>query len=392
MTNDLNIRSHDERSIKLTVNGEKREALVSSRDILADVIREKFRLTGTHIGCDQGACGACTILIDGIPQRSCIAFAVDCDNTQITTIEGFDEDPTMQDLRSSFSKHHALQCGFCTSGMLVSARDIVLRLGETDESRIKMELAGNLCRCTGYTGIVDAVYSAAKGKQPVGSAGPAIELSKVDDDQVTVENSSEAVEVEPRVKQFEKSDDFPNSIHQSINVDLPPSEAWAVVRDLKTAASCIPGAEVVSLNDSEVSGKMNMALGPIRANFTGDGTYEINDENYEGWMTAGGRDAMTGSTVTGRITWSVKGDGSSGSLIEVELAWKLTGALAQFGRGGIVTETVRRLATMFGENLEQLLREGSLSETRNQSVGFRTLIWPVIKSLVAKIFTRNHSK
>ncbi|WP_082916918.1 2Fe-2S iron-sulfur cluster-binding protein [Pseudomonas sp. JY-Q] len=392
MINILDVSDQETRSITLKVNGQKCVARVSSRDVLADVIREKFRLTGTHIGCDQGVCGACTILIDGTPQRSCIAFAVDCENVEITTIEGFNDDPTMQSMRAGFRDNHALQCGFCTSGMLITARDMVLRLGEIQEPQIRMELAGNLCRCTGYTGIVDAIRAVGLGKEPTGSAGPAT-LSEPEIVQAGVLTEQQPLrQPQSETKPHGNSDDFPNAILQSVKVDLSPDDAWAVMRDLRTAASCIPGAEVVSLDHHEVTGKMHMALGPIRAQFTGSGTYEIDDDNRQGLMTAGGRDALTGSTVTGRITWTVKTDGSTGSIIDVGLAWKLTGALAQFGRGGIVTETVRRLAIMFGENLEQLLREGTLGDNQNLPVGLKSLIWPVIKSWFAGLFKRNDSK
>jgi aerobic carbon-monoxide dehydrogenase small subunit len=114
--------------IALTVNGRKIEALVEPRTHLGDFLREHCRLTGTHLGCEHGVCGACTVLIDGEPMRSCITYAVQCDGVAVQTIEGFDGDPTMQELRAAFSAEHGLQCGFCTPGMLIAARDIVRRL------------------------------------------------------------------------------------------------------------------------------------------------------------------------------------------------------------------------------------------------------------------------
>src|SRR5690606_36061285 len=113
--------------------------------------------TGTHLGCEHGVCGACTVLLDGKPVRSCITFSVACESRNITTVEGYDDDPVMQRLRLAFRANHALQCGFCTPGMLATARDIVLRLPDADEKRIRIELSGNLCRCTGYMGIVAAI-------------------------------------------------------------------------------------------------------------------------------------------------------------------------------------------------------------------------------------------
>ncbi len=147
------------KAITLEVNGRTETVRVAPRTHLADLLREELRLTGTHLGCEHGVCGACTLEIDGAPARSCIAFAVACDGASVRTIEGFDEDPVMRQLREAFTEHHALQCGYCTPGMLVTARDIVMRLPDADEARIREELSGNLCRCTGYVGIVRAIVS-----------------------------------------------------------------------------------------------------------------------------------------------------------------------------------------------------------------------------------------
>jgi len=145
------------KSIALVVNGASVRAEVEPRTHLADFMREHLNLTGTNLGCEQGVCGACTVLVDGAPMRSCIGSALGFDGADVRTIEGFDDDTLMADLRAAFSAEHALQCGYCTPGMMISARDIVLRLPDADEARVRYELAGNLCRCTGYVGIVRAV-------------------------------------------------------------------------------------------------------------------------------------------------------------------------------------------------------------------------------------------
>jgi carbon-monoxide dehydrogenase small subunit len=143
--------------VQLRINGKAVSATVEPRTSLADFLRDHLLLTGTHIGCEHGVCGACTIVLDGAPARSCIAFAVACEGADVRTIEGFDDDATMAALRSAFAEEHALQCGYCTPGMLVTARDIVERLPDATETQIRTELAGNLCRCTGYVGIVRAI-------------------------------------------------------------------------------------------------------------------------------------------------------------------------------------------------------------------------------------------
>ena len=150
--------------VALTVNDKRVEAEVEPRESLADFLRERERLTGTNLGCEHGVCGACTIEVDGAPARSCITLAVACEGASVRTIEGFDGDPVMEQLRAAFTAEHALQCGYCTPGMLVTARDIVTRLPDADEARIRLELSGNLCRCTGYVGIVNAIQRVLKDR------------------------------------------------------------------------------------------------------------------------------------------------------------------------------------------------------------------------------------
>lgn len=158
-------------NVQLRVNGSTITAAVEPRTSLADFLRDQLLLTGTHLGCEHGVCGACTVLLDGAPARSCISYAVACDGAEVRTIEGFDDDELMAELRDAFASEHALQCGYCTPGMLITARDIVERLPGADEAEVRKELAGNLCRCTGYVGIVRAIEkvlaSRAKGQAHV---------------------------------------------------------------------------------------------------------------------------------------------------------------------------------------------------------------------------------
>src|SRR5438067_5854289 len=143
--------------INLTVNGTRFDKEVEPRTQLADFLREHLLLTGTHLGCEHGICGACTVVIDGEIARSCITYAVACDGASVRTIEGFDDDPLMARLRAAFSQEHALQCGYCTPGMLIAARDLVRRKAGLSQAEIRTAMSGNLCRCTGYAGIVNAI-------------------------------------------------------------------------------------------------------------------------------------------------------------------------------------------------------------------------------------------
>ncbi len=150
-------------AVELTVNGRSHRVEVAPRWSLADVLRHRLGLSGTHVGCEQGACGACTVLLDGEPIRSCLMFAVQAEGHQITTIEGVTPDQGLSPLQSAFHDHHALQCGFCTPGMVLTADALLARKPEATESEIREALSGNLCRCTGYQFIVDAVLAARQG-------------------------------------------------------------------------------------------------------------------------------------------------------------------------------------------------------------------------------------
>jgi carbon-monoxide dehydrogenase small subunit len=149
-------------AIRVQLNGAPVADDVLPRLSLADFLRERRNLTGTHLGCEHGVCGACTVLLDGAPARSCLMLAVACDEREITTIGGFSGDRVIDALRRNFHQHHALQCGYCTPAMLITARDLILRRRAGSEREIREGLAGNICRCTGYTNIVTAIAEAAK--------------------------------------------------------------------------------------------------------------------------------------------------------------------------------------------------------------------------------------
>src|SRR3954466_6217272 len=142
--------------ISMNVNGEAASADIDDRMTLADFVRERLNLTGTHLGCEHGVCGACTVLVDDEPVRACIMLAAAANGRSVRTIEGFTDDKAMEVIRECFSEAHGLQCGYCTPGMVITVRDLLQRGCCADADQIRAELAGNLCRCTGYAGIVKA--------------------------------------------------------------------------------------------------------------------------------------------------------------------------------------------------------------------------------------------
>jgi carbon-monoxide dehydrogenase small subunit len=361
--------------LSLTVNGRAVDGSVEPRTQLADFLREHLHLTGTHLGCEQGVCGACTVLIDGKPQRSCIAYALDCDGGSVTTIEGFDDDPVMAELRTAFSKHHGLQCGFCTPGMLVTARDIVLRLGDVQEARIRDELSGNLCRCTGYVGIVAAIRAVCAGRTPTAMAAPPRQ---------PIATSIAVAPIAPVAPTILPAAATPQGPHLSERIALAavPDTVWAALADLRAVAACLPGAEIETIDGDRISGRLRVALGPITASFAGEGAATRDDATRTGRLSGRGRDRGTGSAVTGEANYAVGPDGS-GTEITITLSWRLTGALAQFARTDLVQAVARRLLATFAANLEALIAGNA--PTLPRPLGLFGLLWALIR---ARLFGR----
>jgi aerobic carbon-monoxide dehydrogenase small subunit len=154
-------RFHD---IALTVNGEEVRERVDARKTLVDFLREDLSLTGSHVGCEHGVCGACTVRVDGVVVRGCLMLAVQCDGTRVETIEGVSDQGEIADLQSAFEIRNALQCGYCTPGMLLTAQELLARGGVPSRDEIRAHISGNYCRCTGYQAIVDAVEAVAQSR------------------------------------------------------------------------------------------------------------------------------------------------------------------------------------------------------------------------------------
>jgi aerobic-type carbon monoxide dehydrogenase small subunit (CoxS/CutS family)/carbon monoxide dehydrogenase subunit G len=373
--------------VSMSVNGDAVIAEVEPRAQLADFLRNDLQLTGTHLGCEQGVCGACTVMVNGKMQRSCITFASDCESADVTTIEGFDDDPTMIELRDAFSEFHALQCGFCTPGMLTTARDIVLRLGDIPESRIREELSGNICRCTGYVGIVEAVKKVAAGKVPNAvAASAAVAAKKFDGLRPAPGTPAPREKAKPSSGQASTPAtaagqiDGGISIEERIRVGATPEQVWSVLSDLRRVVTCVPGAEITTLEGENLTGKVKMALGPIKASFSGQATVGMDDAQREGWMTGKGRDSGLGSSAEGAARWKVVDGGNNDSVVAVTLTWKLSGALAQFNRAGLVQDIVRRLAATFAANLEATITGTAPPAQAGAVLGGFGLIWSILKA------------
>ncbi|MGH8669448.1 MAG: xanthine dehydrogenase family Fe-S subunit [Burkholderiales bacterium] len=341
------------KTVEMTVNGERVEALVEPRMHLGDFLRDQQRLTGTHLGCEHGVCGACTVLIDGEPARSCITYAVQCAGAEIRTVEGFEDDALMKQLRTAFSREHALQCGFCTPGMLIMARDLVRRLPGADERRIREEMSGNLCRCTGYVGIVRAIHSvvqahAASNEAPVHAQPQAPGRPRFTPSATSTEapaQSAAAVTGGTRIE---------NEVVVRHPVDL----VWAAFADMPAVAACLPGAQITEHAGDAVKGRITVKLGPMRAAFAGTAALERDAAARRGVIRGAGQDALSSSRARGDIAYRLSDAGGGATRIAISIDYSLQGPLAQFSRGGLVKELVGRMVADFAANLERHLAAG----------------------------------
>ncbi|MFH0296548.1 2Fe-2S iron-sulfur cluster-binding protein [Bradyrhizobium sp. 31Argb] len=375
--------------ISLSVNGRSVRTSAEPRTQLLELLREDLNLTGAHASCEQGVCGACTVIVDGKPQRSCISYAGDADGASVTTIEGLDNDPLMGELRAAFTRHHGLQCGFCTPGMLITARDIVVRLGELTPARIREELSGNLCRCTGYVGIVEAILEVSAGKQPAATVAPAVASAAR-----TAPPASELVKQAVSLAERPASASVAatpsrqgwTSIQQRLQIASAPADVWTKLADLKQVATCLPGAEITTIDGDQIEGRMHMALGPMKVSFKGDGKLTLDATARQGRMTGRGRDTGSGSSAEGEVEWNVlpgDADPAATSTLAVTLSWRLSGRLAQFNRAGLVQDVVQRLTADFTANLERSLKGETALSGRIKPISFWSLAWAILKGRVA---------
>ena len=356
--------------IALTVNGEAVAAEVAPRMHLADFLREERLLTGTHLGCEHGVCGACTLLIDGVPARSCIAFAVACDGADVRTIEGLEEDPLTVRLRAAFTAEHALQCGYCTPGMLVTARDIVQRLPYADETRIRLELAGNLCRCTGYAGIVRAIQRVLVEHAAVVPAAPT-PLPTLP----FLQMPSPAVAARaPGGTEFV----------QVLRLRLPIATAWSALRDPHLVVDCVPGARLIEVAGDRLHGEVRASLGPIETVFNGEGTIRFDDARQRAEVAGDGRDSRTGTRLSGSAVVQLRELDAATTGATLTIDYTLRGPLAQFARGAVLQEFAAAIAATFAANLEARLSGGHAPRQQRLSAGGLLLraIWRRLRALL----------
>jgi carbon-monoxide dehydrogenase small subunit len=305
-----------------------------------------------------------------MPVRSCITFAAACGGACVITIEGLDDDEIAAELRAAFTREHALQCGFCTPGMLITSRDLVLRLETADERAIRVGLSGNLCRCTGYVGIVRAVRSViedrrGRGILPVPGGGRA-QLGPVGSGNGTIIAGSGIARQPDNVESPEHIDngqaaiaDFsPDKVFEErFTVAAPPDEVFAMFGDIKRVAACLPGVSLTGDPTAErVEGLIRVKLGPVSAGFRGSARIERVSATMSGRIVGTGTDQRSRSSTQGEIRYRlVPIEAGAATRVELSIGYSLQGILAQIARERLIRDLAARLTGDFAYNLARQL-------------------------------------
>jgi aerobic-type carbon monoxide dehydrogenase small subunit (CoxS/CutS family)/carbon monoxide dehydrogenase subunit G len=297
--------------VSMTVNGSPVSMRVPARVTLSDALRDHLGLTGTHVGCEHGICGMCTILVDGQAARACLLFAVQLEGAEITTVEGLGRADDLHPLQESFGRHHALQCGFCTPGFLMSSYDLLTHEPDVSREDLPEELSGVICRCTGYRNIIDAVDDVAEnhrgnlpapgncasrmlvGRTPAGGTG----TSDAEPDA-----NIDTAEVGAHPGQISLPSGDPTiAIDLTSALESRPEDVGRVMSDVRLLARCLPGAELTDeLGENWYRGRARVALGPVRLFFR-ETAHLLEQSSDRIAMHAQGKDSGGGSAQAGTV-------------------------------------------------------------------------------------------
>jgi aerobic-type carbon monoxide dehydrogenase small subunit (CoxS/CutS family)/carbon monoxide dehydrogenase subunit G len=344
--------------VTMTVNGSETTLSLPSRVTLSDALRDHLGLTGTHVGCEHGICGMCTILVDGAAARACLLLAVQLDGAEITTVEGLGRQDALHPLQEAFGRHHALQCGFCTPGFLMSSYDLLSHQPDVRTEDLPAELSGVLCRCTGYRNIVDAVDDVAHahrdgipgpgncakrtlvGRTPAGAAATVTvdAVDPVDDggghpDEITLPAGEPTIVVDV-----------------TSELESGPDDVARVFGDIRLLARCLPGAELTDeLGEDWYRGLARISLGPVRLSF--QGMAHILEQRHDRIVMRGqGKDTGGGGAQADIVMTAVPS--GTGVSLHAEARVFLTGRIAGFGRS-LAGDVSRRMFEEFARALDR---------------------------------------
>jgi len=349
--------------VSMTVNGSPVTLSLAPRTTLSDVLRDRLGLTGTHVGCEHGVCGMCTVLVDGDAARACLLFAVQCEGAEIATVEGLGSAADQHPLQQAFSHHHGLQCGFCTPGMLMSSYDL-LAGGTYREETLAEDMSGVLCRCTGYRGILAAVADVARthpdGVPPLRACGPRTLLGRSGTATGTGSpHGTTAPEADLPVEVTAPLGPPTVTVEVTSELTSPVEDVWAVLADFDQLAACLPGAQMTAdLGDDRYRGRATVALGPVSLSFEGLAhVVEHDPTGYRMRVLAQGTDTG-GSSTQAVIRLAAQGRDDGGTTLSADADVHLSGRVAQFGRA-LARDVSRRLFEQFAASVDEAARTGT---------------------------------
>jgi aerobic-type carbon monoxide dehydrogenase small subunit (CoxS/CutS family)/carbon monoxide dehydrogenase subunit G len=356
--------------VSFTVNGTPVSIRVPARMHLADALRTSLGLTGTHLGCEHGVCGMCTVLIDGDAARACLVFAVQAEGADVVTVEGLGTRDRQHPLQQAFSHHHGLQCGFCTPGFLLSSYDLLAHNeGPLDPETLPEEMSGVICRCTGYRGILAAVSDVAEA-HPEGVPEP---MNCAPRTLVGRGGGMSASALAEEAPAEEVAEEAPATLTRptgtpTITVTVtrqlvsPVEDVWGVMDDVDRLARCLPGAEMTAdLGGDRYRGRAKVALGPVRLAFEGLAQITERDaDDHRLALLAQGADTG-GNRTAADIGLRAVAVPDGGTELRADAAVFLSGRIAQFGRA-LAGDVSQRLFEQFADAVDESARFGTAPE------------------------------
>ena len=362
------IAAHETAEVTFTVNGTETTVAVPPRAHLGDVLRERLGLTGTHLGCEHGVCGMCTVLLDGEAARACLLFAVQCEGAEIVTVEGLGSPDDQHPLQQAFSAHHALQCGFCTPGMLMSSYDLLANAPDEAAEHLPEAMSGVLCRCTGYRGILAAVSDVAEC-YPDGIPGPrgCAPRTLVGRTSAGADRAGRAPEdagpAAPQLTEVRLPSSPPSAVVDvTSQLASPVDRVWSVLTDFDLLARCLPGAQLVeSYDEDRHRGRATIALGPVKLSFEGLAQVVERDPDDHRLRFHGQGSDTGGSATAADVVLAATPTPDGGTELTAHADVHLSGRVAQFGRA-LAGDVSRRLFEQFAAGVDEAAETGSVSE------------------------------
>jgi len=347
--------------VSFTVNGTDTTLRLPARVTLSDALRDNLGLTGTHVGCEHGVCGMCTVLVDGQAARACLLFAVQADGAEITTVEGLGKPDDLHPLQRSFGRNHALQCGFCTPGFLMSSYDLLTSKPDVRSEELPEELSGVICRCTGYRNIVTAVRE-TRDEFPDGIPAPGNCGTRALAGRAAGRIGGDAPESEaadePVATEIVLPDGAPTiAVEISTEVGVDESRVWTVFDDIGLLARCLPGAELTGeLGENTYAGRARVSVGPVKLAFKGIARILEHDRDT-GRMRVLAQGQDTGGAQTqADIVLRTEAAGE-GTVLHADAKVYLTGRIAQFGRA-LAGDISRRMFEQFAAAVAEAATSG----------------------------------